>query len=153
MNSCFLLLVALICFATQTNAQEGPQSLQRVIPVEDCSDISVDTPSGWWLLIQPDGSARLGYGSTGGDDVRLPAGSFSFSEVHRKLSALEFNGVGLSRDSSVAFRKRDATTAYGLSTSGHQAIKELFQMARDRVKDFDHQGRLASIWAGHLPIP
>jgi len=145
MNLRLLLFLALIFFAVQANAQEEHGSLERVIPVADCSDINVQTQSGWWLIFRPDGSARLGYGSSGGDDVSLPAQSFSFPGLHRKLAALKFDGVGLSADPSVAFHKRGATVAYGLSTSDHKAIKEMFQIVREHVKDFDSNGRLASL--------
>jgi uncharacterized protein (TIGR03067 family) len=147
-----LLAIALISLAEQTNAQEGRDSLRRVIPAAECSGIFVHTPSGWWLRIRPDGSGQLGYGA--GDAVSLPAQSLSFPELHRKLAGLKFDGVGLSRDPCIAFSKRDATPADGLSAStrDHQAIKEMFQLARDRSKDFDRSERLASLWADHLPI-
>jgi hypothetical protein len=115
--------------------------------------MTVHTPSGWWLSIRRDGSAGLGYGSTAGDGISLQPRSFSFEDVHKKLSALRFDGAGLSHDPSVVFRERDAVATYALSTSDHQAIRELFREARDRAKDFDGTGRLASIWADHLPVP
>ena len=153
MNLRFLLIPALIFLSVQANAQERDDSLDRVITVADCSEIYVQTQTGWWLIFRPDGSARLGFGSSGGDDVSLPVQSFLFPEIHRKLAALKFDGIGLSRDPSVAFEKRGATGSYGLSTSDHKAIKELFQMVREKVKDFDSEGRLASIWAANLPTP
>ena len=125
----------------------------RVIPLAVCDEIQIDTASGWWLRIWRNGSARFGYGSSPIDLVELPVGSLSFSDVHRKLSAIKFDGVGVSRDPCVGFHEQDAKIIHCMSTTEHELVKELYQVARAHVEDFEAVGRLARLWSERPPEP
>ena len=125
----------------------------RIIPLADCDEIHVSTSSGWWLIIYRDGSARLSYGSGLLDLVQLQAGSFSFSNVHKQMSVLKFDGIGASRDPDVGFHERGATITHCMSTTDHEAIKELFRAAREHATNFDATWRLTKIWSEKPPEP
>lgn len=65
--------------------------------------ISILTPTAWWLNVSPDGSGRIGYGSSIQDEARFPSGTFSFDDLRDELLATcAFEG-SLARDPAATF--------------------------------------------------
>jgi len=59
--------------------------------------IWIGAPNSWWLDINKDGSGRLGYGSTSGDDWAFKAGTFDAAKVSKEIAGLasdEKGGIG-----------------------------------------------------------
>jgi len=91
-------------------------------------EISIWTPTGWWVHIKPDGSGKYGYGSSF-DLAHFATGTFGFDEILNKLSAITFEDGNIREYYSVSFQKKDSTSTVAVYTKEKDLVRKIFELA------------------------
>jgi hypothetical protein len=95
------------------------------------AEISIWTPTGWWLDIKPDGSGKYGFGSSF-NQAQFASGTFNFEEIFNKLSATAFEDGNFSEYYSVAFRKKGDISTGGVYTKDKDLVRMIFELAHKK---------------------
>lgn len=113
--------------------------------------ISILTPTAWWLNVSPDGSGRIGYGSSIQDEARLPSGTFSFDDLRDELlDTCTFEG-SLERDSAATFVGAGPGSTESLYCRDVRSMTAVFERA---VVGADFGGtRLGELHSAQPPVP
>jgi RNA polymerase sigma-70 factor (ECF subfamily) len=131
--------------------------LQAAKPVEkgkpsEYSSLSVMTPKGWNLRINPDGSGSYGYGSGFADTVALPAGTFDFADIAEELKK-RTQPKGTTRTAyTVALHRPGVRVTVAVYTTDAEYVAGLFAAARAR-ETRSPGGRIQRVWSQSPPTP
>jgi len=118
--------------------------------LEQCDEISIESPYSWAITILSDGSGHIGYGSSGTDRVSFPKGTFDFASAYKELIGI--SGENVSSAKSICFflhRKGDESTS-AIQTTNIDFFMKFFEKARKGSSGFE-ETRLPSIWEKHSP--
>ena len=55
-------------------------------PIPDVAEMDLTLDKGWSLKVRADGSGMLGFGSSGGDFVKLPPGSMDLNDISSEMN-------------------------------------------------------------------
>lgn len=124
----------------------------RLPKTAELSGIYITTPSSWWLRIKPQGSALIGFGSSGGDSATTPPTTFVFTNVYSSLSAVVQTNGGISDCFAIVFPKTGEHTSQALYTRDSEVIRPLFETAKKHCAPVDRQ-RFEELWTKHTPVP
>jgi uncharacterized protein (TIGR03067 family) len=113
---------------------------------------SVRTPSGWYLHVQPDGGAQLGYGSHFPDTTHMPAGTFDLARLAEELKKRTGPKGTLSDSYAVALFKKGERSASSVYTGDARFVAGLFATARRSASPVSTD-RLEALWSLHPPTP
>jgi len=80
-----ILKVALILLTTSTMLLAQPAPSPSIPTFDQVDRIGLSINQAWQLDIKPDGSGRIEYGSSGGDDARFPKQTFCYKEIYDLL--------------------------------------------------------------------
>jgi hypothetical protein len=111
-----------------------------VPPLDELRGINLTTGS-WMLDIGPDGSATVGYGSSAGDFAKVPAGTFDFAEVYKKMVPVVQPGGSTPPFYAVCFQRRGASSTSAVYTQDEPTVLALFEKAL-AARDNSDAGRL-----------
>lgn len=103
---------------------------RRVQHSDQYVEISILTPTGWWLHIKPDGSGEYGYGSS----IALShfaSGTFRFDEIFNKLSSKTFENGNIREHYGVTFPRKDITSTVAVYTKDKDLVRKIFELAHE----------------------
>jgi len=90
-------------------------------------EVSVRTPSGWYVTILPDGSGSVGYGAL--IAWTFPAGTMPFDDIVDKLRAAVRRDGTIATDYAVAFWKPGETSVVRMYSRDHNTVGAIFERA------------------------
>jgi RNA polymerase sigma factor (sigma-70 family) len=114
--------------------------------------LSVSTPSGWNLRINPDGSGSYGYGSGFADSVTLPAGTFDFASIAEELKPRTKREGNVRTAYTVALHRRGVPVTVAVYTTDAEYVAGLFAAARAKSTR-SPGGRVQALWSLRPPTP
>lgn len=131
---------------------QTPPAIPNIDQVER---IYISSPRGWVLELYPDGSGKLTYGSTFGDDAKIPANTVSFQDVYNLLvPRLIGNYPGEKAINVLLFVKGGSLskhpTAFYLEDKA--TIKKIMSEARDKAVPRSPD-RFKELLKNHSPVP
>ena len=140
-----ILLTAMVLAGCSTDTR--PSATRPAIPppprpadIAEVTSITVWPPPGprWFLTIRPDGSAVIQYGSSAGDDARLPAGTVDFkaavNEVVRQQTDHPSPGFATAH-TGLSLKGSNTTTLYPMKDDSY--FRDLIESATD---SWQHRG-------------
>jgi RNA polymerase sigma factor (sigma-70 family) len=113
---------------------------------------SVRTPSSWYLYIQPDGGAQIGYGSHFPDSAHMPAGTFDLDRLAEEVKKRTVPKGTLSDSYTVGLFKKGDRTASSVYPVDARFVAGLFATARQSAQPVSAD-RLESLWSLRPPTP
>ena len=141
-----------VCAAlTLVSCSDPPREPSPIGSERELIAISILTPTAWWLNVSPDGSGRIGYGSSIQDEARLPSGTFSFDDLRDELlDTCTFEG-SLERDPAATFVGAGPGSTESLYCRDVRSMAAVFERA---VVGADFGGtRLGELHAAQPPVP
>ena len=94
-------------------------------------EISIMSPTSWWLRIHRDGSGQVGYGSSFHDFASFSEGTFGFQDLHEKLASICVAHGSITGDFAVTFIPSEATPTESKYCSDLKLMKRLFARGID----------------------
>ncbi len=136
-----LLLLGMLCLSAPA------------IPSFDQVDrISINTLRGWVLDIYPDGSGKLTYGSSAGDDAQIPVKTFSFQDVYNLIIPHVTRNYSVDKSVAVFLFVKGVpltTPPDPLNLEDKATIKKIMSQARDKSVPLD-QNRFKELLLKYL---
>jgi hypothetical protein len=93
------------------------------------AEISIWTPTGWWIDIKPDGSGKYGFGSSFSDSAYFESDTFRFDEIFNKLSETTFEDGNIREYCAVSLPKKGDSGTAGVYTKDKELIRKIFELA------------------------
>ncbi|MHC4123613.1 MAG: hypothetical protein ACYSSI_08585, partial [Planctomycetota bacterium] len=97
--------------------------------------LSILTPTGWWLHINPDGSGDCGFGSFI-SSFFFPSGTFRFDEIRKELSSKIFKGGNISEHYAISFVKKGSKSNVAVYTEDEALVRKIFELAHKNRMGF-----------------
>ncbi len=94
-------------------------------------EISIMSPTSWWLRIHRDGSGQVGYGSSFHDFASFSEGTFRFQDLHEKLASICVAHGSIRGDFAVTFIPSEATSTESKYCSHVKLMRRLFTQGID----------------------
>lgn len=140
------LFIFLFCLFILLGVNKAlPQNEAEII------EISISTPSSWYLNINKDGSGSVGFGSSGFDSSKFPKETFNFSEVFHQIEPQLLSEGTISDLFAVCFRKKGQTTSIAQYMSDSFFVKSLFEKAvSSSIKSYN---RVNELYQDKPPVP
>lgn len=140
---CFALLLG--CSSESPSQKAGISSDNEIV------EISIMSPTSWWLQIHRDGSGQVGFGALIHDVAGFPERTFRFKELYEALASTCVTDGSISTDFAVAFMPSEATSAQSKYCSDAELMRKLF--AKGIVAANKSGTRVSELAETQPPVP
>ena len=145
-------ILLIVMNLASTSVVQGNRNVPRL---DQITGIGLFTYNGWILDINPDGSGKLTFGSTGGDDARIPKQTFSFQAVYNLLLPHLSDTYHVGKSVAVTLPIKGTPPeipTYALYLDDRGIVSQLMTEARDKSVPVNPK-RFKELLAAHSPVP
>lgn len=155
MKSTFIVIAIVFTLLTSSSKLLA-QNTPTIPNFDQVETITMGSHWGWDLNIYPDGSGKLIYGSSAGDDAEIPPKTFSFQDVY-KLLVPHLNGKYINPQVTyfVFMQLKNmppGAPTYALYLDDRRIIKQIMIEARDKAVSRNPE-RFKELLAYRSPVP
>jgi hypothetical protein len=115
------------------------------------TELSIDTPNGWWLRCFPDGSGSVGYGSLLGDSTGFKSGTIDFPDAVKQLRKVTVKDGKLGSHFPVGFHEEGSTSTICVYTQDEKLVLGLFEKAAEKKASRFRGARFDELWKERPP--